>query len=431
VPKRAITQLFLDRISLPKAGRIEYWDTHQKGLCLRLSATGARSWITMYRVNGKQVRETLGSLAQIPKVDEARRRALASMQKARTGINPVEERRHAKARVATNTFAAAVERYLAQCERDLRPKTVSGYRQLFEHDVLPRWGDRPLSEITKGDILELLQDKAARRDRPRKGTNGGSVIQANRLLKRLKTFFSWCADHDLITGDPTAGVRKPGSENARDRVLTDDEIRAFWAATGSLDAKRRDAPPFGTLFRLLLLTAQRKSEVTGMRWSEIREDVWHIPGSRTKNGKPHFVHLSDMACEVLNALPRIEGRDLIFSGNGVSVTSGFGRAKLRLDKLMVEALRDEAGSDQIELPPFVIHDLRRTATTGMARLGIAPHVADRVLNHTAGTIRGVAAVYNRFEYLPERKAALDAWGRFVEGLVRPGAAKNVVPMRRG
>src|SRR5207249_8203336 len=134
------------------------------------------------------------------------------------------------------------------------------------------------------------------------------------------------------------------------------------------------------------------------------------------NGKPHIVHLSAVAIEIIELVPRITGQDLLFSGNGKTPVSGFSSAKDRLDVLM--------GSDQA----WTLHDLRRTATTGMARLGIAPHVADRVLNHTAGTIRGVAAIYNRFEYLEERKAALEAWGRFVEGLVRP-TPSNVVPLR--
>ena len=425
MPKRAITQLFLDKISLPKRGRVEYWDTHQKGLCLRLSATGARSWVAMYRVGGKQVRETLGSVARVPNVDDARRLALASMQKARAGVNPVEERRAAKTRAAANTVAAAIERYLERCKRDLRPKTVRGYAQLFNHDVLPRWGARPLSQITKGDVLELLHDKASGRDRKRRGANGGATVQANRLLARLRTFFAWAVDNDLAVADPTVGVRKPAKESTRDRVLSDDEIRAFWTATAAIDAKRRDAVPFGALFRLLLLTAQRKSEVAGLRWSEIKDDVWTIPGTRSKNGKPHLVHLSDLALEVLATVPRVEGRDLLFSGTGQTATSGFGRAKERVDRLMVEALPEDA-----ELPAWTIHDLRRSATTIIARLGIAPHVADRVLNHQAGTIRGVAAVYNRFEYLAERKAAMEALGRFIEALMRPDEAKNVVPIRR-
>jgi integrase len=425
MPKRAITQLFLDRITPPRPDakgrptRVEFWDTHQRGLGLRLSSTGARSWVVMYWVKGKQVRETLGTLAAIPEVAEARRRALASMEQARKGVNPVAERRVTAERIAANTIGAAVERWLDHCTRNLRASTVRGYRQLFNHDVLPRWASRPLAEITKGDVLMLLDDKAGHRERTRKGLTEGAGVQANRLLTRLRTFFGWCIANDLITADPTAGVRKPAREAARDRVLSDDELRAFWIATAGTGAPRSDAVPWGALVRLLLLTGQRAGEVAGMRWSEIDLEAkeWTIPAARSKNGKPHTVALSAAALEVLAGVPRAAGRDLVFSGNGTTPASGFSRAKRQLDAAMTS------------MPDWVIHDLRRTAATGMARLGIAPHVADRVLNHTQGTIRGVAAVYNRFEYLDERRNALEAWGGFVARLVAPGGTDNVVPLR--
>ena len=176
----------------------------------------------------------------------------------------------------------------------------------------------------------------------------------------------------------------------------------------------------------MLLTAQREGEVAGMRWAELDLDaaVWTIPGSRAKNGRAHTVHLGTLALEVLETVPRIAGQDLLFSVAGrTTPVEGFSFPKTkRLDP----AMRATLG----ELAPWVLHDLRRTATTGMARLGVAPHVADKVLNHVGGTIRGVAAVYNRFEYLDERKAALDAWGRFVEALIRP-VPSNVVRMAAG
>ena len=273
--------------------------------------------------------------------------------------------------------------------------------------MLPRWGERPLAEIAKGDVLALINDKAARRERARKGSTEGAAIQANRTLTRLRTFFGWAIANDLIEADPTAGVRKPAKEVARDRVLTDDEIRALW------DGTERLGRPFGLVLRLMLLTAQREGEVAGMCWSELDLEgrTWTIPGARAKNGKPHIVHLSGLAIEVLDQVYRIVDQDLLFSGNGRTPVSGFSSAKTRVDAAL-------GASD------WVLHDLRRTATTGLARLGIEPHIADKVLNHTAGTVRGVAATYNRFEYLDERKAALDAWGRFLESLVRPGCRRT-------
>ena len=231
------------------------------------------------------------------------------------------------------------------------------------------------------------------------------------MLTRLRTFFGWAVANDLAPADPTAGVRKPAKEScARPRADRRRDQGVFWDGTEQLGR------PFGLVFRLMLLTAQRESEVAGMRWSELDLDgrTWTIPGARAKNGKPHIVHLNGLAIEVLDQVPRIVDQDLLFSGNGRTAVSGFSSAKARLDAAM-------GATD------WVLHDLRRTATTGLARLGIAPHIADKVLNHTAGTIRGVAATYNRFEYLDERKAALEAWGRLVESLVRP-VPSNVVQL---
>jgi integrase len=410
MPTIRLTQLGVEKLAAPVSGRVVFWDKLLPGFGLRVTNAGAKSWVAKYRVDGKAVFETIGTLGRVPKVDEARQAARDSMAKAERGKNPVAEKRTAKARSAVNTVAATVTSYLDHCDRNLKAKTAKEWRRIFEHDVLPRWGERPIAGITKGDVLELVNDKAARRERVRKGLTDGATVQANRTLTRLRTFFGWAAANDLVQSDPTAGVRKPATEAPRDRVLTDNEIRALWEGTEQLGR------PFGLVFRLMLLTAQRESEVAGMAWSELDLEArtWTIPGARAKNGKPHIVHLNGLAIEVLEQVHRIADQDLLFSGNGRTAVSGFSSAKSRLDAVM-------GASD------WVLHDLRRTATTGLARLGIAPHVADKVLNHQAGTIRGVAATYNRFEYLDERKAALEAWGRFVESLVRPGPA-NVVQL---
>ncbi len=408
-----LTQIAAERMTPPKTGRLVVWDTVLPSFGMRVTAKGAKSWFVHYRVgggaNGQRVFETIGTLAKIPKVNDARQAARDSMEKAAAGANPVIQKKAVAA--AAITVAAAVARYLAECDGNLKPKTAKEWRRIFEHDVLPRWGDRPLAGITKGDVLELVNDKAARRERERRGMAGGAAVQAGKMLIRLRTFFGWTVANDLVAADPTTGVRRPAKEASRDRVLTDDEIHAFWEGTGQLAT-------FGNLFRLMLLTAQRESEVAGIRRLEldIEKRTWTIPGARSKNGKPHIVHLSAPAIEILEQVSLVAGQDLLFSGTGKTAVSGFSRAKARLDRLM--------GG---EIAPWVLHDLRRTATTGMARIGIAPHVADRVLNHQAGTIRGVAAVYNRFEYLEERKAALEAWGRLVESLARP-ALSNVVPL---
>jgi integrase len=415
MPTLKLTQAAVEKLSPPASGRIEVWDSLLGGFGLRISAPLAgkparRVWQVMYRVKtgGKRklVRETLGTLGEIPKVDQARELARQSMAKARAGTNPVAERKAEAAKeeaAATTTFEAVADRYMLEhVERNCAASLIRETGRILERDVKPRWGDKQIGEITKGDVNDLIDEIAARRDRKRRMATGGAAVQANRTLARLKTLFRWAASKGLRDGDPTEGVRKAIKEIPRDRYLEDDEIRAFWAGCDKLGW------PFGGLLKTLLLTAQRRDEVGGMRWLELDLDKcqWTIPGERAKNGKAHVVHLSALAIEVLTATPRV-GDTLVFTTNGRTPVSGFSKVKERLDKCM-------PGS-----APWILHDLRRTATTGMAQLNIAPHVVDKVLNHVAGTIRGVAATYNRFQYLPERQAALEAWGRYVESLIRP------------
>jgi integrase len=418
-----VNQMILDNgIRPPKTGRASLRVKHCKGLYLEVSASGNMAWKAMYRVGGKQIKETHDFVP----VDEAVTWARSLHDRARERRNPLAERRAEEERAAVNTVTVAVERYLAQCERDLKPKTVAGYRQIFEHDILPRWRDRPLASIMRSDVLELLNDKAAKRDRKRRGAPEGAAVQANRVLTRLRTLCGWSIANGLIAVDPTVGVRKPAKEAPGDRVLNDAELRAFWAATAGIDARRRDAVSIGALFRVMLLTGQREGEVAGMRRAEIdaAKRQWVIPGARTKNGKEHVVHLGDVTMEVL---PADDDRDLVFSATGKMPAVGFARAKARLDEAMLRELCEV--DEGAVLPPFVLHDLRRTATSLMARIGIEPHICDRCLNHVAGTIRGVAATYNRFTYLDERRLALEALGRFVDMLARRHVPGHVAEAR--
>jgi integrase len=243
-------------------------------------------------------------------------------------------------------------------------------------------------------------------------------LVANRTLARLRALFNWAVEKERLVASPIGRMKLPTQEEDRDRVLTDDEIRWFWHACEKI------GPPFGSLFRLLLLTAQRREEVAAMTWSEVDVDksVWEIPRDRTKNGRAHEVQLSEAAVAVLRTLQRIDGIELVFTTTGETPVSGFSKAKRRLDAAML-AHKGNA------IPEWTLHDLRRTATSGMARMNFPPHVCDKILNHVGGTISGVAAVYNKFAYLDERRAALEAWGRYVEGLVTPAPA-NVITLHK-
>lgn len=270
--------------------------------------------------------------------------------------------------------------------------------------MLRPWLGRQLAGISKRDIIALI-DRIAER----------APVHANRVLARLNAMFNWAVDKDRIPVAPSAGIKPPSKEKARDRWLNDQEIAWFWHACEQLGY------PLGSLFRMLLLSAQRVSETASMEWAEIdlEAKLWVIPRGKAKSDRTHEVQLSEPVIALLRSSPRLG--PYVFAGkSGRSViVSTFD--KRRLDAAMLNV------SGQAEIAKFIVHDLRRTAASGMARLGIAPHVVDRILNHSSGTIRGVAAVYNRFEYLNERRAALEAWGRYVDSLLVPHS--NVVELR--
>jgi integrase len=425
MPKIKLTQLACERLKPPtEVQNITYWDLQLPGFGLRVSTRGRKTWIAMYRVNRREVMETIGTMAIMPSVAQARDCARASMLKARQGINSVEERRAneaaqaAAAAIQTFTFARLVDRYMKEhAERHTRPSTARETRRTLNRAVSV-WADRPANSIVKRDVLDLINDIASKRLRKQAGATGGAAIESNSVLGSLKTMFKWAVREDILTADPTEGVLKRGKEVPRDRVLDADEIKLFWEGAEELGW------PFEPLFKLLLVTAQRRDEVGSISWDEIDLERyrWTIPSTRSKNGKAHIIHLSPLAISIIEQLPRLTG-SLIFSTTGTSAVSGFSTAKSRVDEHM------RAKLNGTELPNWTLHDLRRTATTIMAEeLKIAPHVVDKILNHTAGTISGVARVYNRAEYLDERRAALDAWSRWVEALVRPGGESNVVAL---
>jgi integrase len=423
MPKIKLTQLACERLRPPTdAQNVIYWDLQLPGFGLRVSARGRKTWLAMYRVNRREVMETIGTMAIMPSVAQARDCARSSMIKARQGINPVNERREresalaAAAAIQQFTFAKLCERYLKEyAERKTRPSSVYQSRRTLSR-ALAVWSERPANSITKRDVLELINDIASKRLRERAGAVGGSVIESNNVLVTLKTMFRWAVREDILSTDPTDGVIKRGKEVPRDRVLDADEIRLFWEGAGQLGW------PFEPLFKLLLITAQRREEVGSITWEEIDIERcrWTIPATRSKNGKAHIVHLSPLAVSIIEGLPRLTGA-LLFSTNGSTSVSGHSTAKSRVDDYMRNALNGR------ELAGWTLHDLRRTATTVMAEeLKIAPHVVDKILNHAAGTISGVARVYNRAEYLDERKAALEAWSTWIEALLGLNVVKLAV-----
>jgi len=258
---------------------------------------------------------------------------------------------------------------------------------LLRRDVLPYWGAKSIHEIKKRDVSDLISLVAQR-----------NAHASHRLLKTLKTFFRWCVGRAVIDFTPAEGISSPYREVSRDRALTDQELAAV------ILAARRMPPPYGRIVEFLALTGQRREEVAQLKSDELDDKTrtWTIPGSRTKNKRAHIVHLSEPAWKVIEAC---SGEPYVFGTATGKRFQRFGKEKRELDKLCGVA-------------GWRIHDLRRTIVSGMARLGIPPHVADKILNHQARTISGVAAVYQRHDFLAERKDALDRWGAHVEQIVQ-------------
>ena len=362
-----------------QGGVLEYHDELLPGLRFRVFSTGRKSWSVVGRVKGKQVRHTIGTYPTITLSDarETARMLLRNMQLGRyTESDP------RALRTLGDTVPEFIERHARPKNRDWRAtQTMLRRLEPLFHT--------PLAEIKRADVVRVLDSIIAE----------GKPYRANRVLAAIKKLFAWALDRGLIEVHPIFGLKPPSNEIARDRILTDAEVRAFWAAASAMGF------PFGPALLLLLLTGQRRGEVTTMRWSDLdfERAVWTVPAAVAKNGRVHEVPLSRTAQDILKRLPRFVGSDLVFTTTGTTPISGFGRVKERLDSAM-------------GVSDWRFHDLRRTAASGMARIGVAPHVIEKVLNHVSGQISGVAAVYNRHGYDAEKREALSRWAEQIAAL---------------
>jgi integrase len=395
----------------PTEKRIEMPDTMVKGLVLIVQPTGSRSWQVRYRTAGIRRRMGLGNYPAVSLAD-ARKSANAALLQVLEGNDPVGEREVKKEAKLSDrdNIRLLVEQFAKRHLTTLKSgPTVK--RELDRH-VVAVWGDRDIHDIKKRDVIDLLDAIA----------DSGRIVSANRVRAYLNKFLSWCVERDIIDQSPAMGVKPVAKEKSRDRVLSDDEIRWLWQAC------EREGHPWGHLGKLLLLTGQRVGEVVGMTDREVRGDLWHLAAERTKNGRAHDVPLSEATCKALDAVDRIKGdAALIMTTNGRTPLSGFHKGRNRIADRMIEVASEEMGS-AVEIPHWTFHDLRRTAATGMARLGIPVRVTEAVLNHVSGSGGGIVAVYQRHDYADEKRNALDAWARFVSELV-DGSAENVVRMQ--
>ena len=422
----------------PTRGDTYVWDAALARFGVRVTKAGARLYLIQYRAKtvagspSKTRRITIGQhdgkLWNVTKARAEARRLLAFVD---TGTDPYGDRlaeREAKhqAELATKaadearareSFAAVAELFIAskatknrtwtETERLLRfglepttPKRPSGHKT--RRDAAPgpikAWGSRHIADIRRSDVTALLENIAKR-----------SPAVSRATFTALRPLFKWCIERELIELSPCDQITAPARPQARDRVLADSELRTIWKASEALGY------PFGPVVQLLMLTGQRRSEVGGMLWPEVDLEaaIWRIPAERTKNSKAHEVDLSPQAVAVLRKIK--QSGDHVFPARGEGAVRGFSATKRRLDELTVELAKQ--GDDTAPMP-WRLHDLRRTAATGMAALAFPPHVVERVLNHVSGSQGGLVGVYQRHEYRAEREAALKAWGLHVAKVVR-------------
>jgi integrase len=287
----------------------------------------------------------------------------------------------------------------------------------MNRDIIPAWRGRPVSGITRKDIAKLVDDVEER-----------APVQANRTVTVLQAFFGWCMDR-YVEADPTARLKKPTKERSRKRVLSDSELCAFWGGCERLGW------PFGRLLQLLALTAARKTEVAGMRWPELAgldgdNAVLAVPPERYKTDRTLIIPLNAPAVAIIGVLPKVGTESgLVFTTTDKTPVSGFSKAKAELDAYMLEELRADAPEpDQVTLAPWIIHDLRRTVRTNLSRLKVDADIGERVLGHV---IKGVRGIYDQWEFVDEKRDALDRWAVHLDGIVNPRRAKVVKMARRG
>jgi integrase len=369
--------------SLMAAGQdVVYWDDAVAGFGLKVTPKGRKVFFVLYRTRNGATRLRKYTISPCGIVTPAIARATAQRVLAarQEGRDPAEEKRQSRLKNSQDVINAVVDSYLLRFVSTNR--SAGETKRILKREALSAWSGRSIHGITKKDVVALL-DKIVDR---------GSPGTANRTFKALRALFNWCIERSLLEKSPCAGMSKPMAERSRERVLTDEELVAV------VQAARTMGFPYGAMVEFLVLTAQRRGEVAGLVWDEIdlENGIWHLPASRTKNGRGHIVHLSTEARSVLEALPHRSG--YVFGTAGARPAISFSQNKLKIDQISF-------------VTHWVIHDLRRTVVTGMASLGVSPHVADKVLNHQTGTISGVAAVYQRHEFLTERRDALLAWGQ--------------------
>lgn len=395
MPSMKFTVRSIEAIKPDSNTRVECWDDDLPGFGLRVSGEGRKSWIVMYRFNGRLRRLTMGTFPALNLAD-ARDRAKAALHDVAHGRDPAADK--AAERIA-ETFAELADEYLERHAK-LRKRTWQQDERIIDKELLPKWKHVRAKDVQRKDVMRLLDGIAER----------GALIQANRVLALTRKIFNFGIQRDIVTHNPCHMVPAPGKEQRRDRVLDASEIKKFW------DSAEQERPLIANYFRLILLTAQRPGEVWKMEWSEVNleEGWWTIPAEKAKNGLQHRVALSPHAREILVKCRVEEG------GRWVFPSPRKDNCPIENIQKAIQRIRSRVGLE------FIARDLRRTAASHMTRLGVSRLVVSKILNHKES---GVTAVYDRYSYDREKRQAVDLWGEQIEKIISDKKTlSDVVPL---
>lgn len=403
--RKKLTEQAVTRFAPPEAGRLEILDSITPGFGLRVTPQGTRTYFVLYRIKGERrlQRLTLGKADDIA-LGDARKAAKAALELAIAGHCPKVARETSVASAKAEDVQTVADRFEEVAKEYVARHAKPNLRQWravdrnITRELVSRWKGRSVHSITRRDVVTMLDEIS---DRP-------APIMANRIHALTCKLFAWAMERGVIDRSPAAGIKKPNAERTRDRVLTDEEIAKIWKAAEVVGY------PGGPLVRLLLLSAARLNEIAQLTKAQIDGDELSL--AETKNGRPHLIPITPLIRAALDELPAFKGEYILTSTAGDRPMQNFTDIKIGLD--------EKSG-----VTDWRYHDLRRTAASGMARLGIPPHVIEAVLNHSSGAVSGVARVYNRFDYAPEKRAALERWGAEVLRIAAGRKRVKVVGLR--
>jgi integrase len=386
----AITKITIRTVEQLEPGS-RVWDTVVQGFGVRRQRDGAYYYLR-FRKNGAQRMRSIGRHGSPWTPDTARNEAKRLLGLAVGGADLFVKP------LLTESFGHEVVRYLERKRLAMKPRAFEEVERHLTNHAAPLHKIR-LAEIDRRTIAQRLGEIE---------TSSGPVAR-NRVRSTLSAFFAWAVTEGLLDANPVQGTAKLDEGGSRERTLTPTELGELWSV---LDAEPN--PQFTDIVRLLILTGQRREEIGGLRWNEIDLDrgLVVLPPERTKNSRQHEVPLSHQARAILARQPKRKGRDFIF-GIGQAGFSGWSKCKERLDQALLAARR-QTNRKPKPLPDWRFHDLRRTAATQMAELGIQPHVIEAVLNHVSGHKSGVAGIYNRATYAEPMREGLQRWADWLD-----------------